>query len=72
MSRPSTPARSSTPAAALLVADAALTPEWVAATCPRLLNDRARLDAMGAAAADVIPLDADEKLARIILEAGAR
>ncbi len=56
----------------LLVADAALTPEWAAATLPGLLTDRARLTAMGAAAADVIPLDADEKLARIILEAGAR
>lgn len=53
----------------LLVADAALTPEWVAATLPALLTDRTRLDAMGAAAAGVIPLDADEKLARIILGA---
>ncbi|WP_107704823.1 undecaprenyldiphospho-muramoylpentapeptide beta-N-acetylglucosaminyltransferase [Nocardioides allogilvus] len=56
----------------LLVADNALTPEWAAATLPALLTDRARLDAMGLAAADVIPLDADEKLARMILEAGAR
>jgi len=56
----------------LLVADGALTPEWVAATLPALLTDRTRLDAMGAAAAGVIPLDADEKLARMILEAGAR
>ena len=55
----------------LLVSDPALTPEWVAATLPALLNDHVRLAAMGAAAADVIPLDADEKLARIILEAGA-
>lgn len=53
----------------LLVADAALTPEWVAATLPALLTDRPRLDAMGAAASGVIPLDADEKLARMILEA---
>ncbi len=53
----------------LLVADAALTPEWVAATLPGLLNDRDRLDRMGAAASGVIPLDADEKLARIILDA---
>lgn len=56
----------------LLVADSALTPEWVAATIPAMLADRRRLDAMGAAAADVIPLDADEKLARIIIGAGAR
>ena len=47
----------------------ALTPEWVAGTIPGLLTDRARLDAMGAAAAHVIPLDADEKLARMVLEA---
>ncbi len=53
----------------LLVPDAALTPEWVSATLPALLTDRARLAAMGAAAADVIPLDADEKLARLVLEA---
>ena len=56
----------------LLVADAALTPEWVAATIPALLTDRDRLTAMGAAAADVVPLDADEKLARMILQAGSR
>jgi UDP-N-acetylglucosamine--N-acetylmuramyl-(pentapeptide) pyrophosphoryl-undecaprenol N-acetylglucosamine transferase len=54
----------------LLVADGALTKEWVAATVPGLLTDRDRLGAMGAAAAGVIPLDADEKLARIVLEAG--
>ena len=53
----------------LLVADAALTPEWVAATVPDLLADRTRLDAMGAAARGVIPLDADDKLARIIADA---
>jgi UDP-N-acetylglucosamine--N-acetylmuramyl-(pentapeptide) pyrophosphoryl-undecaprenol N-acetylglucosamine transferase len=53
----------------LLVADAALTPEWVASTLPPMLTDRVGLDAMGAAAAGVIPLDADEKLARMILGA---
>ncbi|MBC2933535.1 undecaprenyldiphospho-muramoylpentapeptide beta-N-acetylglucosaminyltransferase [Nocardioides sp. zg-1228] len=53
----------------LLVSDAALTPEWVAATLPGLLTDPARLAAMGAAATGVIPLDADEKLARIVLDA---
>jgi UDP-N-acetylglucosamine--N-acetylmuramyl-(pentapeptide) pyrophosphoryl-undecaprenol N-acetylglucosamine transferase len=55
----------------LLVADAALTPEWVAASIPGLLNDRARLATMGAAATGVIPLDGDEKLARMVLDAGA-
>jgi UDP-N-acetylglucosamine--N-acetylmuramyl-(pentapeptide) pyrophosphoryl-undecaprenol N-acetylglucosamine transferase len=54
----------------LLVADAALTPEWVAASVPGLLNDAARLAAMGEAARGVIPLDADDKLARMVLEAG--
>ncbi|MDR7253867.1 UDP-N-acetylglucosamine--N-acetylmuramyl-(pentapeptide) pyrophosphoryl-undecaprenol N-acetylglucosamine transferase [Nocardioides sp. BE266] len=54
----------------LLVADGALTPEWVSASLPGLLNDAGRLAAMGAAARGVIPLDADEKLARMILDAG--
>jgi UDP-N-acetylglucosamine--N-acetylmuramyl-(pentapeptide) pyrophosphoryl-undecaprenol N-acetylglucosamine transferase len=53
----------------LLVADAALTPEWVSASVPGLVNDAARLAEMGAAARGVIPLDADEKLARMILDA---
>jgi UDP-N-acetylglucosamine--N-acetylmuramyl-(pentapeptide) pyrophosphoryl-undecaprenol N-acetylglucosamine transferase len=54
----------------LLVADAALTPEWVVASVPGLLTDGDRLAAMGAAARGVIPLDADDKLARIIIDAG--
>lgn len=54
----------------LLVSDGALTPEWITATVPPLLTDPERLTAMGAAAESVIPLDADEKLARMILEAG--
>jgi UDP-N-acetylglucosamine--N-acetylmuramyl-(pentapeptide) pyrophosphoryl-undecaprenol N-acetylglucosamine transferase len=54
----------------LLVADAALTPEWVSASVPGLLTDAARLATMGAAATGVIPLDADEKLARMVLDAG--
>ena len=53
----------------LLVADSALTTEWVAGTVPGLITDRDRLDAMGKAAADLIPRDADEQLARIIVEA---
>ena len=53
----------------LLVADEALTPEWVAATVPGLLTDAVRLAAMGAAARGVIPLDADDKLARLIVAA---
>jgi UDP-N-acetylglucosamine--N-acetylmuramyl-(pentapeptide) pyrophosphoryl-undecaprenol N-acetylglucosamine transferase len=53
----------------LLVDDADLTEEWVARHVVPLVNDRARLHAMGAAAAHLIPLDADEKLARMILGA---
>jgi len=53
----------------LLVADAALTSEWVAATVPGLITDRDRLHAMGKAAADLIPRDADEQLAAIIIDA---
>ncbi|MGB0101846.1 MAG: undecaprenyldiphospho-muramoylpentapeptide beta-N-acetylglucosaminyltransferase [Nocardioides sp.] len=54
---------------ALLVDDADVTVDWVAATVPPLASDVARLAAMGAAAAAVIPRDADERLARIIIEA---
>jgi UDP-N-acetylglucosamine--N-acetylmuramyl-(pentapeptide) pyrophosphoryl-undecaprenol N-acetylglucosamine transferase len=53
----------------LLVQDAALTPEWVAATVPSLVTDPDQLKAMSTAAADLIPRDADEKLARMILAA---
>ena len=53
----------------LLGDDAALSPAWVAADVVPLLQDPARLASMGAAAADLIPLDADEKLARMILDA---
>jgi UDP-N-acetylglucosamine--N-acetylmuramyl-(pentapeptide) pyrophosphoryl-undecaprenol N-acetylglucosamine transferase len=53
----------------LLVQDAAFTPEWVAATLPGLLNDRERIEAMSSAASDLIPRDADEKLAQMVLAA---
>ncbi|HET8959106.1 undecaprenyldiphospho-muramoylpentapeptide beta-N-acetylglucosaminyltransferase [Nocardioides sp.] len=53
---------------ALLVADQALTPEWVAATVPGLITDRERLAQMGRAAAALIPRDADDRLAAIILD----
>ncbi|MGN0065042.1 MAG: undecaprenyldiphospho-muramoylpentapeptide beta-N-acetylglucosaminyltransferase [Nocardioides sp.] len=53
---------------ALLVDNAALSAEWIAATVPALANDSVRLAAMGAAAAALVPLDADERLARIVLE----
>ena len=54
----------------LLVDNADLTSAWVAAHVVPLLQDGERLAAMGAAAAHLIPLDADEKLARMILAAG--
>ncbi|MCW2798205.1 UDP-N-acetylglucosamine--N-acetylmuramyl-(pentapeptide) pyrophosphoryl-undecaprenol N-acetylglucosamine transferase, partial [Nocardioides sp.] len=53
---------------ALLVADGAFTTAWVAANLPGLANDGERLTAMSAAASGLIPRDADEKLARIVLE----
>jgi len=57
---------------ALLVSDAAFTAEWVAARVPPLVTDTSRLALMGTAAAGLIPRDADEKLARIVLELGRR
>ena len=56
---------------ALLVADQALTPEWVRATVPGLVADPARLAAMGAAASALLPRDADDRLAAIVLEVAA-
>jgi len=56
---------------ALLVADADFTTAWVLATVPALVADARRLAAMSAAASGLIPRDADEKLARIILECAA-
>jgi len=55
----------------LLVTDAELTPEWVARTVPALAADPARLASMSAAAAGLVPRDADERLARMVLEAGS-
>ena len=52
----------------ILVDDADLTTDWVVGTVPHLAADTDRLAAMGAAAAAVIPRDADEKVARIVLE----
>ena len=56
---------------ALLVADAAFTTAWVLASVPPLITDAPRLAAMSAAASGLIPRDADEKLARIIVECAA-
>jgi UDP-N-acetylglucosamine--N-acetylmuramyl-(pentapeptide) pyrophosphoryl-undecaprenol N-acetylglucosamine transferase len=57
---------------ALLVSDPEFTAQWVTANVPGLVTDAERLAAMGAAAAGLIPRDADEKLARIILETAGR
>jgi UDP-N-acetylglucosamine--N-acetylmuramyl-(pentapeptide) pyrophosphoryl-undecaprenol N-acetylglucosamine transferase len=53
----------------LLVQDGAFTPDWVEATLPGLLTDAARLEEMSSAASDLIPRDADEKLAQMVLAA---
>jgi UDP-N-acetylglucosamine--N-acetylmuramyl-(pentapeptide) pyrophosphoryl-undecaprenol N-acetylglucosamine transferase len=55
---------------ALMVADGDFTSAWVTANVPALISDTDRLAAMGAAAAALVPRDADEKLARIVLETG--
>ncbi|HET7433031.1 MAG TPA: undecaprenyldiphospho-muramoylpentapeptide beta-N-acetylglucosaminyltransferase [Nocardioides sp.] len=54
---------------ALLVADAELTVDWVTDHVPALLGDPARLEAMSAAAQALVPRDADDRLARIVVEA---
>lgn len=53
----------------LLVRDSAFTPEWVAVTLPALVADAPRLREMSSAAAELIPRDADDKLARMVLAA---
>ncbi len=55
----------------LLVDDAELTTAWVVEHVPGLVVDAERLATMGTAAAAVIPRDADEQLARIVLEVGS-
>jgi UDP-N-acetylglucosamine--N-acetylmuramyl-(pentapeptide) pyrophosphoryl-undecaprenol N-acetylglucosamine transferase len=54
----------------LLVEDREFTAAWVAAHVPGLVSDAERLAVMGKAASALIPRDADEKLARIVLETG--
>lgn len=56
---------------ALMVTDGEFTADWVASQVAPLVRDPARLAAMSAAASGLIPRDADEKLARIVLEVGA-
>ena len=56
---------------ALMVANADFTGSWVTEHVVPLATDPDRLAAMSACASGLIPRDADEKLARIILEVGA-
>jgi UDP-N-acetylglucosamine--N-acetylmuramyl-(pentapeptide) pyrophosphoryl-undecaprenol N-acetylglucosamine transferase len=56
----------------LLVANEDFTPDWVAANLPGLLTDETRLAAMAAAGPSLMPRDADEILARMVLRAGGR
>ncbi len=53
----------------VLVDDADMTPEWVRDSVPALLADTERLAAMSAAASDLVPRDADVRLARMVLAA---
>ncbi len=53
---------------ALLVDDADVDPAWVAAHVVPLVVDADRLVSMGAAAADLVPRDADDRLAALIRE----
>ncbi|TIC80978.1 undecaprenyldiphospho-muramoylpentapeptide beta-N-acetylglucosaminyltransferase [Nocardioides sp. GY 10127] len=55
---------------ALLVDDATLTAAWVAEHVVGLVTDPERLAAMSRAASGLIPRDADERLARLVLAAG--
>jgi UDP-N-acetylglucosamine--N-acetylmuramyl-(pentapeptide) pyrophosphoryl-undecaprenol N-acetylglucosamine transferase len=57
---------------ALLVSDAAFTEEWLLSTFPALLDDAEKLAEMGARASALVPRDADERLARIVLDVAGR
>jgi len=54
---------------ALLIDDEAFTPTWVDRVLVPLLTDAARLSAMSQAAADLVPRDADVRLAEMVLAA---
>jgi UDP-N-acetylglucosamine--N-acetylmuramyl-(pentapeptide) pyrophosphoryl-undecaprenol N-acetylglucosamine transferase len=56
----------------LLVSDGDLTSSWVESHVPSLICDRVKLIAMSEAAAHLVPRDADERLARMILGAAGR
>ena len=54
----------------LLVDDTAFTPDWVREHVLPLVVDRPRLDQMSAAASGLIPRDADQRLAALVIAAG--
>lgn len=54
---------------ALLIDDDALTPAWIGNVAIPLLRDTDRLDRMSKKAAELMPSDADEKLAAMVIEA---
>lgn len=55
----------------LIVDDADLTAEWLVDSVTSVLHDEGRLAAMGVAAAGLGVRDADERLARVVVEAAA-
>ncbi|WP_053203075.1 UDP-N-acetylglucosamine--N-acetylmuramyl-(pentapeptide) pyrophosphoryl-undecaprenol N-acetylglucosamine transferase [Jiangella muralis] len=56
----------------VLIADGELTSSWLTAEVTALLGDRARLDAMGAAAATLGRRDADDRLVEMVRRAAAQ
>ena len=56
---------------ALLIDDEAFTPTWVDRVLVPLVTDTGRLSAMSRAAADLVPRDADVRLADMVLAAAA-
>ncbi len=57
---------------ALMVEESDFTADYVATEVPALLGDPDRLSRMGAAAAGLVPRDADDRLAAIIHELGSK
>lgn len=57
---------------ALMVDESGFTADYVADTVPALALDPARLAGMGGAAAALVPGDADDRLARVVVEAARR
>lgn len=56
----------------VMVDDAALTPEWVRTNVIALINDTARLAAMSKAARDLLPADADDRLAEMVMKVAGK